>query len=231
MTENWFSIERAAALLGERVDTISSAITTGRLRAEQVDGAWRISPAALDSLLPAPPLRHWQVLIEAAPNAMALLDVERKIAVLNEKAARLFDRAPAELLGVSFELLIHQDGQVMKARRQDGAVVPVELEQTPVRTASGPCTLASLVERRDAEVGFRVLIDAAPQATVVLDRASIVQVANARASDLFGYPGVSWGCASRRWCRTPSGLAMPRSSRTSRVRRPLGPWRRARCGA
>lgn len=87
---------------------------------------------------------------EAAPNAMLVLDRERKIALASRGAERLFGFRGEELLGRDLELLIPEGlptrGRQLFGRRKDGREVAIELELDSIETPGGPLTLASVVD-------------------------------------------------------------------------------------
>jgi PAS domain S-box-containing protein len=90
------------------------------------------------------------VVIDAVPNALLMIDEERTIVLLNRSAEALFGYERQEMLGKAFETLL--DGGL--GRRKDGSSIPVEIALSPIETAAGAFTLASIVdltERRRAE--------------------------------------------------------------------------------
>jgi PAS domain S-box-containing protein len=76
--------------------------------------------------------------------------------------------------------------------RKDGSRFPVRLSITALRDAEGHITGyvgvgADLTERRGAEARFRSLLEAAPDAMVIVDREGGIVLVNARTESLFGY--------------------------------------------
>jgi PAS domain S-box-containing protein len=118
-----------------------------------------------------------RAVVEAAPNAILLVDGEGRIALTNPQANALFGYAREELVGMAVDLLVparyrvsheshrrsyagHALARAMGAEREiyalnkDGGEVPVEVTLRPMRTATGEFVLASLVdvtERRRME--------------------------------------------------------------------------------
>jgi two-component system sensor kinase FixL len=115
--------------------------------------------------------------VEAAPNAMVMVNREGQILLLNAQAEKVFGYAREELLGRSLEVLIPESfrsghpghrhdyhlapsaramgaGRDLHGRRKDGSEVPVEVGLNPIDTPEGPCVLASVIditERRRIE--------------------------------------------------------------------------------
>jgi PAS domain S-box-containing protein len=81
---------------------------------------------------------------------------------------------------------------VAEIRRKDGTCVPVELSVTNLLHAgqiTGRITIVrDLTERRQAEERFRGLLEAAPDAMVIVNADGAIVLVNAQAERLFGYP-------------------------------------------
>jgi PAS domain S-box-containing protein len=133
--------------------------------------------AALTARLTPGSENLFNLVVEAAPNAMVLVDHEGRITLVNAQAEKLFGYARTELLGRSIELLVpnrfrrgHDGlrdsfsaqavarpmgaGRDLFARRKDGAEVPVEIGLNPVRAGDKTLTLAAITditERKRAE--------------------------------------------------------------------------------
>jgi PAS domain S-box-containing protein len=155
----------------------------------------------------------FRVIVEAAPNAMIVVDGNRTITLVNKSAERLFAYAREELIGQPIELLVpdrarashprHVDsffrqptvramgaGRELFGRRKDGTEVPIEIGLNPVDTPDGPRTLASIIditERKREEARFRLVVEAAPNAMIIVDRTQTITLVNRKAEDLFGY--------------------------------------------
>jgi len=112
---------------------------------------------------------HMRLAVEAAPNAMVMVNREGRIILLNAQAERVFGYDRDELLGRSVELLIpdalrsthavdrHEyvqapvaramgAGRDLRGRRKDGSDVPVEVGLNPIQTSDGTAILASIVD-------------------------------------------------------------------------------------
>jgi PAS domain S-box-containing protein len=122
-------------------------------------------------------LQRDQQLLEAAPDAMVVIDKTGTIRIVNGASERLFGYARAELLGQSVDMLVpdavtgghaaHRDkyvrnpsprsmgsGRNLLGKRKDGTLVPVEISLSPLDTAEGLLVVAAvrdITERRKAE--------------------------------------------------------------------------------
>ena len=116
--------------------------------------------------------------VEAAPNAMIMVNQEGQITLANQQAEKTFGYPREELLGRSIEMLVPERvgsdhrgfrhdyfcdpqarpmgaGRELFGRRKDGSEVPVEIGLSPIHTSKGMLVLASIVditERKLAEL-------------------------------------------------------------------------------
>ncbi|MFF0205694.1 PAS domain S-box protein [Streptomyces sp. NPDC005017] len=152
-------------------------------------------------------------LLEAAPDAMVIVDDEGIIRLVNAQTETLFGYGRAELLGQSVDLLIpdrfrshhaHHRGAYADTRqvrpmgaglelhglRKDGTEFPVEISLSPLETTDGLLVSAAVrdvSDRKAAEQRFRGLLEAAPDAMVIVDDEGIIRLVNAQTETLFGY--------------------------------------------
>ncbi len=152
-------------------------------------------------------------LLEAAPDAMIAVAAGGTISIANPQAERLFGYAAGELVGMRVESLVperledvhqgHRDdyfddprarpmgvGLDLRARRKDGSEFPVEISLSPLETEGGTLVTAAIrdiTERRSAEAKFRALLEAAPDAMIVMDLDGSISLVNAQAERTFGY--------------------------------------------
>ena len=157
---------------------------------------------------------RFRQVVEAAPNAMVMLDRDGRIVLVNAQTEKLFGYPRNELVGQSIEVLVperfrsrHPDyrdafysdlktrpmgaGRDLYARRKDGSEFPVEIGLNPVSTDEGTFVLAAVVditERRRLEERFRQVVEAAPNAMVMVDHDGRIVLVNAQTEKLFGYP-------------------------------------------
>ena len=119
-----------------------------------------------------------RLVLDAAPNAMIMVNKDGQIILMNKRVESLFGYTRDELIGQTVEILVperfrshHTEyrhgyfcdakvrpmgaGRELFGRRKDGSEVPVEIGLSPVHTSEGPSVLASIVdisERKQAEL-------------------------------------------------------------------------------
>lgn len=151
--------------------------------------------------------------MDAAPDAMVVVDADGRIVLVNAQAEALFGYDREDLIGRTVEELVpqrfrdrHVDhrneylekprvrpmgmGLDLFARRKDGSEVPVEISLSPVHTDDGLLVTAAVrdvTERRKAEQKFRGLLESAPDAMVIVDGEGRMVLVNAQTEKLFGY--------------------------------------------
>jgi PAS domain S-box-containing protein len=89
-------------------------------------------------------------------------------------------------------------GRDLFGLHKDGHEIPIEIGLTPYESSEGPFTLALIVditERKQAEKvlkaseeRFRLIVEAAPSAIIAVDSEGKINLVNAKAQELFGYP-------------------------------------------
>jgi protein-histidine pros-kinase len=152
-------------------------------------------------------------LLEAAPDAMLVVDESGRIVLVNSQVLAMFGYDRDDLVDQPVERLIppaarsahaaHRSGYVatprvrvmgsgldLRASRKDGSEFPVEISLSPMRTPEGLLVCAAIrdvTRRRREEDLFRGLLEAAPDGMVIVDRSGRIQLVNAQAEKLFGY--------------------------------------------
>jgi len=125
--------------------------------------------------------RRFHLAVEAAPNAMVMVNQEGKILFVNKQMERLFGYSRDELLGMSVDRLVPErfrakhagfregffggpqarpmgGGRDLYALSKDGAEFPVEIGLNPIETEEGIWVLGAIVdisERKRAEEALR----------------------------------------------------------------------------
>ncbi|WP_051362362.1 sensor domain-containing protein [Solimonas soli] len=154
-----------------------------------------------------------RLVIEAAPNAMIMVDRHGRMILVNSQTERLFGYPRSELLGQSVEILVparfregHHGarrgffarpdtrsmgaGRDLYGLRKDGSEVPIEIGLNPLTTPEGIFVLASVIditERKRSEERLRLVIEAAPNAMLMVGSAGGIVLVNSQAERLFGY--------------------------------------------
>ncbi|HTJ24896.1 MAG TPA: PAS domain S-box protein [Candidatus Limnocylindria bacterium] len=156
---------------------------------------------------------HLRLVMDATPIAILVVDATGTIARVNSHVEALFGYTRDELVGHSIEMLVptrsrglHPDlregylgeptTRAMGAGRdlfglcKDGSEVPVEIGLNPIKTSQGDYVLAAIIditERKHAAEHLRLVVEAAPNAMVVVDRSGAISLINAQVENLFGY--------------------------------------------
>jgi|SRR5215813_4680890 len=150
---------------------------------------------------PLPPSTNWipatfRALLEAAPDAMVMVDTSGRITFVNAQTEALFQYNRSELIGRSIELLIperyrgqhlqHRENYIKEPRvrpmgagldlfalRKDGREFPVEISLSPLKTEQGTVITAAIrevTERKLAEAQIKKLHDELERALHRADR-------------------------------------------------------------
>ncbi|MEA2783798.1 MAG: hypothetical protein QOK29_5396, partial [Rhodospirillaceae bacterium] len=163
---------------------------------------------------------RYRGLLEAAPDAMVVVNQGGEIILLNLQAEKQFGYRRDELLGQKVtniipdgfaerlladglrspaDALAQQIGTGIEliGRRKDGAEFPIEIMLSPLESAEGILVTAAIRDisvRRDAEghlaqmeARYRGLLEAAPDAMVVVNQGGEIILLNLQAEKQFGY--------------------------------------------
>jgi PAS domain S-box-containing protein len=154
----------------------------------------------------------WSV-VDAAPDAIVITDGSDRILLVNRQTEALFGYSRPELVGTSIHELLPERfrsvhtahcagyraeprtrpmgaGIALFGRRRDGTEFPVEISLSPLETDRGLLTMSAIRDvtaRRRAEAKFRGLLEAAPDAVVIVNRFGRIVLVNAQTEKPFGY--------------------------------------------
>ena len=152
-------------------------------------------------------------LFEAAPDAKVVADESGRIVFVNAQTERLFGYEHDTLAGTSVDLLVPERfraahpghrrtffaapsprgmgaGRDLYGLRRDGSEFPVEITLSPIATKRGTLVSSSIrdvTERKRADQLARDLLEAAPDAMVMVDQDGKVLYVNAQGERLFGW--------------------------------------------
>lgn len=136
-----------------------------------------------------------------------------RIELVNLQAERVFGYPRADMIGQPVEMLLparfrnHHPGlrqaffaepqsrpmgvgRDLYGLRKDGREFPIEIGLNPIETDEGTMVLSAIVdisERKHQEERFRRVVEAAPNAMVMVNQHGVIEMVNAQAERVFGY--------------------------------------------
>ena len=152
-------------------------------------------------------------ILQSSADAHVVTDQDGLIQGANQRAEELFGYGPGELDGKPIEILIpsehrehHRElrtryqsspharpmvsGLELHGQRKDGTVFRAEIALNPVETSEGlvvTSTIRKIDEADISEAYFRMLLESAPDAMIIIDDQGKIAIANAQSEEMFGY--------------------------------------------
>jgi protein-histidine pros-kinase len=152
-------------------------------------------------------------LLESTPDAITIVNGIGRIVHVNSHAGELFGYARIDLVGKPIEILLPErlrhahgvhrttfltqpraramgPGLELYGLRSNGEEFPVEISLSPLQTDAGTMVMSAvrdITDRRKAEQKFRGLLEAAPDAMVIVGRDGRIALVNSQTERLFGY--------------------------------------------
>jgi|GEM_PF-400242 len=154
-----------------------------------------------------------RMMVELSLNAIVLVNLRGVILSVNAQTEKIFGYTRDQLIGQSVEILVPDRftaehpknrnaffahpvvrpmgaGRDLFGRRFDGTEFPVEIGLCPIETVDGPAVVGSIVditERKRAEERFRLAVESAPNAMVMINGEGRIVLVNLETEKLFGY--------------------------------------------
>ena len=152
-------------------------------------------------------------MLEAAPEAMLIADIDGRVHFANQIGARCFGYPLADIIGISLEQLVPDSthgqtagdtqsrhslpGRVMMARRRDGSHFPAKVSLSPLRMAGQVYSIVSLrdmTQRQRAEEAlhasserYRLIVQPAAEGIWMTNSSGQTTFVNPKMAHMLGY--------------------------------------------
>lgn len=152
-------------------------------------------------------------LAESAPVAMIMVNQQGVILLANKQVEKLFGYSREELIGKTIEILVPERfrtnhlgfreaffrepsarpmgaGRDLFGLKKDSTEVPIEIGLNTIKTCGETvalCSILDLTARKRAEEKFRLVVESAPNAMVMIDHLGKIALVNAQMEEVFGY--------------------------------------------
>lgn len=157
--------------------------------------------------------KKFETFLEAAPDAIVIVDPDGKMVLLNSLAEKMFGYTRDEMIFQNVELLVpdnlrsrHEnhrrqffkdpktrrmgEGQSLTGKRKDGSAFPIEISLSPLES-KGENFVISIIRdissRKQLEAKFRGLLESAPDGIIVVGSDAKILIVNSQTEKLFGY--------------------------------------------
>ena len=153
------------------------------------------------------------VFLEAAPDAIVVVDKEGHIVMVNKLVESMFGYTRDELKQAKIEILmpvryhkahdLHRvdyfaeprtcqmgEEQALAGRRKDGKEFPIEISLSPLETEQSSLVISiirDVSQRQQSEAKFQGLLESAPDGIVVVDSQAKIVIVNSQTEQMFGY--------------------------------------------
>lgn len=155
----------------------------------------------------------FKIFLEAAPDAIVVVDKEGCMVMINQLTEAMFGYSRNELIGSKVEVLVperlgkihivHREGYIAEPKtrrmgegrelsgmRKNGSEFPIEISLSPLLTDHEKLvisTIRDITSRKKLEAKFQGLLESAPDGIVVIDTNGIIAIVNSETEKLFNY--------------------------------------------
>jgi PAS domain S-box-containing protein len=155
----------------------------------------------------------FEAFLEAAPDAIVVVDASGHIAAVNALTEAMFGYRRDDLIGRSVEFLVPSRyrashvaereayvrnprtrpmglGRELSGRRFNGEEFPIQISLSPIEAGNATFVtsiIRDMTAQRGAEARFRGLLESAPDGIVAVDTSGTIVIVNSQTERMFGY--------------------------------------------